>query len=354
VLLFDCTPLYFESVDEDELRQNGYSKDGKFKETQVALALAVTREGLPLSYEVFPGSCFEGKTLIPVLQELQQRHQLNQVICVADHGMMSRANMEALEEAGLHYIVGGRLRQLPRAVQEAQLWGRFDNVPSPKETETLHSFEHEGRRWVVAYCEARAHKDGNDRTESLNRLLLKLRRSDQPKVLVRNSGYRKYIQIDGKARVCIDEARVQQEQRWDGLQGVVTNLSDWDARSVLEQYRGLWQVESCFRVSKHDLKVRPIYHWTPPRIRAHLAISFMSLMCVRHLMYRVQLQSREALSPERIRQALTDVQFSTLEHQQTRRRYALPSDLSSDAETLFRAMGQSYSRVPYELQETAS
>ena len=124
VLLFDCTTLYFESVQEDALRQTGYSKDGKLKESQMVLALAVTCDGLPLSYEVFPGSCYEGHTLIPVLREMQQRQKLNQVICVADRGMMSRANMTALEEAGLHYIVGGRLRQLPHAVQKTQLWDR--------------------------------------------------------------------------------------------------------------------------------------------------------------------------------------------------------------------------------------
>ena len=111
VLLFDCTTLYFESVPEDALRQTGYSKDGKFKESQVVLALAVTCDGLPLSYEVFPGSCYEGHTLILVLREMQQRQKLNQVICVADRGMMSRAHMAALEEAGLHYIVGGQRRR---------------------------------------------------------------------------------------------------------------------------------------------------------------------------------------------------------------------------------------------------
>ena len=129
MLLFDCTTLYFESVQEDALRQTGYSKDGKFKESQVVLALAVTGDGLPLSYEVFPGSCYEGHTLIPVLREMQQRQKLNQVICVADRGMMSRANMTALEEAGLHYIVGGRLRQLPHAVQKAQLWAPLGLSP---------------------------------------------------------------------------------------------------------------------------------------------------------------------------------------------------------------------------------
>ena len=174
---------------------------------------------------------------------------------------------------------------------------------------------------MVSYSEARAHKNGHDRTQSLERLLAKLRRGDQPQTLVRNSGYRKYIQLEG------------------------------DARAVLAQYRGLWQVEACFRVSQHDLRVRPIFHWTPSRIRAHLAIAFMSLMCARHLMYRVALQ---ALSPQRLRQALVQVQFSILKHQKTQKRYVLPSKLSLDAETLFRVMGQKYLQVLYELDEPAA
>ena len=124
--------------------------------------------------------------------------------------------------------------------------------------------------------------------------------------------------------------------------------SPLEAEEVLAHYRGLWQVEEAFRVSKHDLRVRPIFHWTPARIQAHLAITFMALLCVRHLAYRVELQSRR-LSPEAIRTALLHVQSSVLEHLGTGRRYVIPSSVSREAEKIYQVMGLKHSRVPFEL-----
>ena len=122
VLFFDCTTLYFESFKEDELKQNGYSKDCQVNQTQVnqpqvLLALLVTREGLPVSYEVFPGATFEGHSLISVLKELQARYDVRKMIFVADRGMLNEDNLSALDEAGAYYIVGAKLKQLPVALQ---------------------------------------------------------------------------------------------------------------------------------------------------------------------------------------------------------------------------------------------
>ena len=158
----------------------------------------------------------------------------------------------------------------------------------------------------------------------MEKLIKKIGKSQNPKSLLNNYGYKKYLHIEGDSRLQVDQVKVEEEQRWDGLHGVVTNLTQMEAEEVLGHYRGLWQVEEAFRVSKHDLRVRPIFHWTPARIRAHLAITFMALLCVRHLAYRVELQSRR-LSPEAIRTALLHVQSSVLEHLGTRRRYVIPS-----------------------------
>ncbi len=91
-------------------------------------------------------------------------------------------------------------------------------------------------------------------------------------------------------------ARIAEAARWDGLHGVATNVRGMPVEQILQRYRGLWQVERSFRITKHDLKVRPIYHWTPRRIRAHLAIAYMAFACVRHLAYRVKLQKKRNLS----------------------------------------------------------
>ena len=105
MLFFDCTTLYFESFTEDELKQNGFSKDAKHHQVQVLLALMVTREGLPVSYAVFPGATYEGHSFIPVLKDVQQRHPLGQAVWVADRGMFSDDNLKELEAQGCGYIV---------------------------------------------------------------------------------------------------------------------------------------------------------------------------------------------------------------------------------------------------------
>ena len=115
VLFYDCTTLYFESFEPDDLRQKGFSKDRKASETQVLLALVVSEEGLPVGYEVFPGATFEGHTLIPILQQLKQRFDITRVVFVADRGLFNKDNLDALEAAKVEYVVGTRLKNQSEA-----------------------------------------------------------------------------------------------------------------------------------------------------------------------------------------------------------------------------------------------
>ena len=154
--------------------------------------------------------------------------------------------------------------------------------------------------------------------------------------------------VEGKTQLRIDQKKIAQASQWDGLHGVITNLPDMPQAEVLTHYRGLWQVEESFRITKHDVKVRPIDHWTPSRIRAHIAIAFMAFTCVRHLLYRVKLPY-QALSPVVIRNALLQVQHSILEHQSTHKRYVIPSQISPEAKKIYDLMGLSASTVPYAL-----
>lgn len=350
VLFFDCTTLYFESFTEDDLKAPGYSKDAKFKECQVLLALAVTEAGLPVRYTVLPGATFEGHSLLPVVEAWQKDHDVQDVVIVADRGMLSEDNLKSLEDAGLHYIVGARLKSLPQDAQTRVLDASgYDTL---KETDGIRVLDMPlgSRRLVVSYAPVRAEKDRHDRDKAIGKLRKKLAKSRNPKDLLNNYGYKKYLKVDGKTTLSVNQDKVAEAQRWDGLHGVITNLpAATDHATILGQYRGLWQVEDTFRVSKHDLKVRPIYHWTPRRIQAHIAIAFMSLLCVRHLQYRLALQAR-AVSPEVICNALTHVQHSVLEHQQTKRRYVIPSAISETGRQLYKVMGVTHSTTPYELK----
>ena len=353
VLFFDCATLYFESTAADEggdaLRQFGFSKDGKPQRTQVVLALMVTREGLPAGYEVFPGAAYEGGTFLPMMEEMRRRHAGLEAVCVADAGMFGEENLAGLESAGHRYIVGARLRSLPRALQDRIVeTGRYRGAAAMEAGGKVGVFRHRGRRVVVAYSPKRAAKDKKDRQKAIKRLLDKLNRNGKPKSLLPR-GVGRFLRMRGEGRWEIDPDRIAAAARWDGLRGVVTNARGMSAAELWQRYHGLWQVERGFRVTKHDLKVRPIHHWTPRRVRAHLAIACMAFACVQHLAYRVKLQKKRSLSPEAIREALLGRQCSILKDQRAAKRYVVPSAATVEADWIYETLGLKYSEVPYGL-----
>lgn len=352
VLFYDCTTLYFESFTEDELKQNGYSKDFKFNQPQVILALLVTQHGLPVGYEVFPGSCYEGHTLISVLTRLKSRYDLKRIIFVADRGMLSEENLSFLEATQLEYIVGARIRGLKKSLKE-QILDESHYVNDVKEEAENKSryaeFKQSGnRRLIVSYTEPRAKKDRYDREKAISKLTEKLKKSKNPTELISNYGYKKYLKVAGKTTVSIDQEKLEENARWDGLHGVITNNIHLSAAEILAHYRSLWEVEESFRINKHDLKVRPIFHWVPPRIKAHLAIAFMAFTCVRHLEYRIKLQYKK-MSPEEIRKELLHVQVSILKNTSTHQRYCVPSKMGQDARKIYKIMGVKYSTTPFKI-----
>ena len=195
----------------------------------------------------------------------------------------------------------------------------------------------------------RAEKDRKDREKAILQLTKKLNKSKNPKALLNNFGYKKYLTVKGETTLSLNTKKIEEDARWDGLHAVVTSL-DTPANDVFSHYSGLWQVEESFRITKHDLKVRPIYHWTPSRIKAHLAISFVAFSLVRFLAHRIKLQYKK-LSPAQIRNALLHVQYSLLKHQQTGERYCIPSNTTLNAEKIYQAMGASLSRTPFKLTD---
>ncbi len=202
VLFFDCATLYFESTTADEggdaLRQFGFSKDGKPQRTQVVLALMVTREGLPVGYEVFPGAAYEGRTFLPMMEEMRRRRAGLEAVCVADAGMFGEENLAGLESAGHRYIVGARLRSLPRALQDRIVeTGRYRGAAAMEAGGKVGVFRHRGRRVVVAYSPKRAAKDKKDRQKAIKRLLDKLNRNGKPKSLLPR-GVGRFLRMRGE------------------------------------------------------------------------------------------------------------------------------------------------------------
>ena len=159
----------------------------------------------------------------------------------------------------------------------------------------------------------------------------------------------KYLQLEdtqaakeSKTKSCdlsisLNEDKIKEDEAWDGLKGIITNNTTLSNEELIHQYTNLWQVEESFRITKHDLKIRPIYHWKPSRVKAHLAISFMAYTLVRHLEYRVRLQYKK-LSPQKIRNILLSIQSSILYDTKTNRKFSMPSKVSQDAKKIYKLM----------------
>lgn len=135
----------------------------------------------------------------------------------------------------------------------------------------------------------------------------------------------------------LNEQKIEEDSVWDGLKGIVTNNIELSNEELIHQYSNLWQVEESFKITKHDLKIRPIYHWKPSRVKAHLAISFMAYTLVRHLEYRVRLQYIK-LSPEKIRKILLSIQATIFYNTKTNKKYGIPSKISQDAKKIYKLM----------------
>lgn len=348
VIFVDATTLYFESFIEDEFKQNGYSKDLKFSQPQVLLALMVTKQGLPVGYQAFPGATYEGHTLTLMLKSMREKFDLDKVIFVGDSGLFNGDNLEALETNKFEYIVGARLRNMKKTLKEKILnQAEYTNLfQCDKDSVRVASFDFgNNRTLIVSHSAKRARKDAHDREKAVLKLKEKLSKSKDPNQLISNYGYKKYLKIEGETTVNFNEAKLAKEAEWDGLHGMVTNTKDLSPEEILAQYKGLWQVEESFRINKHDMKIRPIFHWTPQKIKAHLAISFMAFTCVRNLEYRVGVQYKK-MSPEAIRGNLCRVQVSLLRDRQGKR-YIVPSNASQDARKIYQIMGIKYSVQPY-------
>jgi transposase len=361
VIFFDCTTLYFESFTEDELKANGYSKDCKFNQSQVLLALMVTTEGLPIGYELYPGSTFEGHTLKDALDKLHAKYRINKVIFVADSAMLSRDNITMLVEGKQPFIVAARIKNLSKKIT-GQILDKTKYKPLPsgsneQATTTYQEIAFTGKgaqkplRLIVTCSPLRAAKDKHDREKAIEQIKKRLQRSKNFKSLLSNYGYKKFITLEGDANIQLNEAKIKVAEQWDGLHGILSNIEGAEVKELLTHYKGLWQVEETFRISKHDLKMRPIFHWTPRRIKAHIALCFMALACVRTLEYKVHKQYKK-MSPEAIRKCITQLEASILKDTATDKQYLLPSQATQDAKKIYQILHLKWHETPYLIESS--
>ncbi len=276
IVFYDMTTLYFEASDEDDLRKTGFSKDGKHQNPQIFLGLLVGLGGYAIGYDIFEGDIFEGHTLIPFIEKMSDKFNFGLPVIVADAGLLSNDNIISLEQKGYEYIIGARLKNETNDIKEQIL------EKEVQEGKCVRIKKPEGRRLVITYSSKRASKDEYNRTRGLQRLEKNIKSGKLTKDNINNRGYNKYLQLKGEVEVKIDYEKFDKDKAWDGLKGYITNASMKD-ELIIENYNNLWHIERAFRMSKTDLRIRPIYHRLRKRIEAHICISFTAYAIYKEL-----------------------------------------------------------------------
>jgi len=293
VVFYDMTTLYFEAEDEDDLRKIGFSKDGKFQKPQIMLGLLVGRDGYPIGYDIFKGNTFEGHTLLPVLEGIQRKYLFKKPTVIADSALLSGKNLAALKSNGYQFIIGARIKNEKESVKQ-QILKQASGI---KDGEGFAIKKPDGTRLAVTYSAKRHRKDAYNRIRGLHGLRERVRSGKLTKESINNRGYNKFLVLKGSVDVEIDESKVKEDKRWDGLKGYITNTR-LIPRHIAENYRHLWQIEKAFRISKTDLKIRPIHHRLKNRIEAHICIAFVAYTIYKEL-ERLLLKHKVGFSPKR-------------------------------------------------------
>lgn len=335
ILFFDCTTLYFESTETDDLRRFGYSKDHRFNTTQVVLALATNSDGLPLGYELFEGNKAEVSTLLVCLDAWKKQFNIASVCFVADRAMMSETNLAALDSQGYQYVVAAKLRAMPNELKSEILAAQnYGATVLGDELAWTGEFSYKERRLVVSYKKARAKRDATQREQVLNKITNTLGSAGDTKKLITNQGVKKYTKTEASTTV-LDDVKVAEDMAWDGLHGVITNIKGASHATIISRYARLWKIEESFRLNKHTLSMRPIFHFKTERIHTHIAICYMAFAVLRHMEYIVNLTQK--ISPQFILEELMEVQASILKDKVTGKQYHMPGRVSHTASKIYKA-----------------
>jgi Transposase DDE domain len=303
MVLYDVTTLHFERPDEDDLRKVGMSKEHRV-DPQVQVGLLVDPGGFPLEVHLFEGNKAETTTLIPVLTAFQARHGVTETVVVADAGMLSAGNLNALEDAGFSFVVGSRITKAPYDL--AAHFARHGNFFT--DGQVLESVRDMGtgkaarpRRVVYQWKFKREQHDN----KSINAMVTKAAKvADGTRPLRRD----RFVKVTGATKG-VDWALVERARQLAGLKGYVTNLpvATMDGAAVIAAYHDLWHVEQSFRMTKSDLRARPVFHHQRQAIEAHLTVVFAALAVARHL------QDATGTSIKKIVQNLRAARSATIE-----------------------------------------
>jgi transposase len=330
VVFYDVTTIHFESIIADELRDFGFSKNGKFNEVQVVMGMIIDSDGLPVGYELFKGNTFDGKTMLAALANIKKRFGINRVIIVADRGLNAKGNLKLIKEAGYGYIMASKVKGAAKDLQEQILSSKgFTDVYDKNGKLELRykTIEHENiftdadkklhrlpENIVVSYSPKRAKKDLSDR----ERLVEKAKKLLENPELITSSnkrGGKKYINLikPDKTIYTLAIEKIEQDAKYDGYYAIQTSEKSLTAAEVMNAYHTLWKIEESFRVMKSTLEIRPVYHSTPKRIEGHFVVCFLAFLMERKMELLLRDTDMDCThSPDNIQQALNSMQLAAV------------------------------------------
>lgn len=316
VVFYDVTTLYWESFKPDKKGEGvalpGFSKDNKHQQPQLVLGLVVTKEGFPLEFRIFSGNKFEGHTLLPTLEQLKRHHQIQSLTVVADAAMISDANVKALKERGLGYIVGARLSNLSGAtIKEIdQKLERVDQATIRLKAKT--------KGWLV--CQYSKKRYAKDKHETKKQVEKAKRGLKEPGKAVKRLKFVKRVKDEEKLEFNLQLLK-KTKKLW-GIKGYYTDQKDLSDQEIINHYHNLWQVEKAFRISKTDLQIRPIYHRKTENIVAHMLICFMALCIAKHW------EMETGISIKKLTKMLSNISDATFQDKLTEKTFTLRRKLT--------------------------
>ena len=266
IIFYDVTTLYFETFEEDELRRNGFSKDSKSQQPQILIALVVTKEGFPITYEVFSGNTFEGHTIIPVIKDFIKRNSVKEFTVVADAAMISTENVKQLKENHINYIVGARLGNIPE-----ELLDNIDKTIKREDGKNIRINTKYGFL-ICSYSSIRYRKDLYEMSKQIEKANHVISNPSKSKKL-------KFTKTNGQ-KIELNEGLIDKTKKLLGIKGYYTNLEEniVDNKTIIDRYHELYKIEQAFRISKSDLETRPVFHFKEQPIKLHILICFIALV----------------------------------------------------------------------------
>ena len=308
LVFYDATTAWFETDDEDvashqwrglrfePLRKRGHSKEGRDNDPQVIIALAVTREGVPVRSWIFPGNTPDVTTATRIKADLRGM-RLGRTLFVGDAGMYSADNLAELSKGAGRYILATPIRRIKEIRGEVLSHpGRYaDIAPNLRAKQVVIGDGERRRRYILCLNEEEADRQQWRRSDVLKTLQAELQamKKDHPKAacrLVASKRFGRYLSLDDHGRPYLDKDKVKRAEHLDGKFVLTTNDDTLSVADIALGYKGMWIIESCFKKMKTTgLEVRPMFHWMPQRITAHVKLCVLALMIQRAAELRTEM-----------------------------------------------------------------